>query len=124
MPCYFVPPGIRFKDYLFTEPVQLNGWRAPDCNGIVVLLARNPEWGPKPLEPLYFGEVSSVPAHARRDDLLIAVLPLPYSSAAQRRALCHELTSSLRPVSAAELARKVDVLEARQQEQNQQILSL
>jgi hypothetical protein len=62
----------------------------------------------------------------------VAHVPLPYSTATQRHALCKELILAHNPagqnngtiVSASELARKVDELEARQQEQNQQILSL
>jgi hypothetical protein len=88
---------------------------------------------------LYFAEFgndatrdTSLPIVARPHDLLVSVLPMPYSTAAQRRALCSELISAHNPacqtngtmVSAAELARKVDALEARQQEQSQQILSL
>jgi hypothetical protein len=139
MPCYVVPPGVRFNDSVFTEPVQLTVWRPPACAGIVAILARNPQWGPKPLQPLYFAEfgndaarATSLPANVRRDDLLVSVLPMPYSTAAQRRALCNELIAAHNPVcqangttvSAAELARKVDELDARQQEQSQQILSL
>jgi hypothetical protein len=134
-----VPPGIRFNDCLFSEAVALAGWRPPGCAGIVAILARNPQWGPKPLQPLYFGEfgndatrATSLPAIAHPDGLLISVLPLPYSTAAQRRALCDELIAAHNPacqangtmVSAKELVRKVDELEARQQEQSQQILSL
>jgi hypothetical protein len=60
----------------------------------------------------------------RREDFLVSVLLMPYSTPAQRRALCRELSAAYRPVSAAELASKVEQLEARQQEQSDQILSL
>lgn len=134
-----VPPGVRFNDCVFTEAVPLAAWRPPGCAGVVAIMARNPQWGPKPLQPLYFGEFgndatreTSLPIVARPQDLLISVLPMPYSTAAQRRSLCNELISAHNPacqangtiVSAADLARKVDELEARQQEQSQQILSL
>jgi len=133
-----VHPGVRFDDCLFTEPVPLAAWRPPTCGGIVAILARNSQWGPKPLQPLYFGEfgnatgAANLPMMARRDDLLVSVLPMPYSTAAQRSALCRELIAGHNPAcqgngamaSAAELARKVDELEVRQQEQSQQILSL
>src|SRR5260370_4077615 len=139
MRCFVVPPGVRFNDSLFTEPVQLAAWHPPACAGIVAILTRNPQWAPKPLEPLYFGEfgngaarVTSLPANARRVDLLVSVLPMPYSTAAQRHALCHELIAAHNPacqanvtmLSATELARKVDEMEARQQEQSQQIVYL
>jgi hypothetical protein len=101
-------------------------------------LARNPQWSPKPLQPLYFGEFGNdsrgrlLPPNARRADLLVSVLPMPYSTAMQRRTLCHNLIAAHNPawqanaaaVPAAELARKVNELETRQQEQSQQILSL
>jgi len=133
-----IPPGIRFNDCLFSEPAPLQAWRQPGCAGIVAILARNPQWSPKPLQPLYFGEFGNdaasravLPANASRD-LLVSVLPMPYSSAAQRRALCDELIAAHNPawqangtmVSSAVLARKVDELEARQLEQSQQILAL
>jgi hypothetical protein len=135
---YLVPPGVRFNDCLFSEPAPLPIWRLPRCAGIVAVLARNPRWSPKPLQPLYFGEFgngadsrTSLPANAGQD-LLVSVLPMPYSTAAQRRALCNELIAAHNPVwqpngtivSPATLARKVDDLEARQLEQSQQILAL
>jgi len=123
MSCYLVP-GIRFNNYMFTEPVPLSGWHPPACAGIVVILARNPQWGPKPLQALYFGEPASVRVNAGQERLLVSMLPMPYSTAFQRRALCQELSASYTPASAADLARKVEVLEARQQEQSEQILSL
>jgi hypothetical protein len=136
---YLLSAGVRFNDCLFTEPVQIAAWRPPGCAGIVTVLVRNPQWGPKPFQPLYIAEFgndaasgSILPASVRREDLLISVLPMPYSTAAQRRALCHELIAAYNPacqatgkaVSAFELARKVDQLEARQQEQSDRILSL
>ena len=124
MPLYWFPDGIRFSDYLFTEPVPLTGWHAPDCAGIAVILARNPHWGPKPLQPLSFGDIHELPSNLGRNDLLVSVLPMPYSTAAQRRALCCELMSTRFPVSQAAVAHKLDVLEARQQEQGERILSL
>jgi hypothetical protein len=142
MPFYFVPPGIRFNDYLFTEPVPLRQWQPPQCGGIAALLTRNAQWGPKPLQPLYFVEFGNdapntsaaprLPENTRPEDLLVAVLPMPFSSVAQRRALCKELIGAYNPTcqadgrvsSVTELAQKLDELEARQQEQSQQILSL
>jgi hypothetical protein len=49
---------------------------------------------------------------------------MPYSSPEQRRSLCRELTAAYNPASAAELAHRVETLEARQQELSQQITSL
>lgn len=142
MPFYFVPPGIRFNDCLFTEPVPLPHWQPPPCGGIAALLTRNPQWGPRPLQPLYFVEFGNdaptpsmaprLPGNTRAEDLLIAVLPMPFSSVAQRRSLCKELIGAYNPACQADgrvlpvtdLAQKVDELEARQQEQSRQILSL
>jgi len=125
MPWYCTPPGVRFNDYIFSEPAPLWDWRPPHCDGIAVVLVRNPQWGPKPFQPLYFwqfGGESRLPERLRGEDLMVAVLPMPYASAEQRRSVCRQLTASY--ISTAELAHKVDELEARQQEQSQQILSL
>jgi hypothetical protein len=134
-----VPAGVRFNDCLFSEPVPLAAWRPSSCAGILAILARNPQWSPKPLQPLYFGEFGNDAArgthlsvNARREDLLVSVMPMPYSTAVQRRSLCQELIAAYNPacqtnglaVSTAELVRKVNDLEARQQEQSQQILAL
>ena len=108
----------------------------------MAILARNPQWAPKPLQPLYFAEfgnnvgngiaVPRLPDDARIEDLLVSTLPMPYSTVSQRRSICKELIAAYNPtcqtkgpvVSAVELANKVEELEARQQEQSQQILSL
>jgi hypothetical protein len=136
---YILPAGLRFNDCLFTEPVPIAIWHPPGCAGIVTVLLCNPQWGPKPFQPVYvaaFGNDATrgniLPAPVGRDDLLISVLPMPYSTEAQRRSLCRELIAAYNPVcqanttfvSASELARKVDELEVRQQEQNDRILSL
>ena len=140
MPNYLVPPGIRFNDCMFTEPAQLAAWRPPGCAGIVAILARNPHWSPKPFQPLCFGEFgndagrgASLPTlsdNTRWEDLLVSVLPMPYSTVTQRRTLCNELIAAYNPAcqtgrtiaSTGGLERKVDELQARQQEQSQQIL--
>ena len=142
MPCYFGPAGIRFNVYLFTDPVPLTSWRPPGCAGVVAILSRNPQWAPKPLQALYFAEfgnnaashtvVPRFPEQTRVEDLLVAVLPMPYSNVTQRRAVWKELIAAYNPacqgnglaMSTVELANKVEELEARQQEQSQQILSL
>jgi len=141
MPWYFNPPGIRFNDYLFTDPVPFLNFRPPGLAGVAVVMARNPQWSPKPLQPLFFSEFGNnaangalpqLPAQAGSQDLYISVLAMPYSTASQRRAACKELIVAYNPAwqangssaSAAELAHKVEELEARQQEQSQQILSL
>lgn len=142
MACYLLPSGIRFNDYLFTDPVPLAQWRPSACAGVVVVLARNSQWAPKPLQPLFFSEfgnntaggtiAAALHSGARADDLLISAMPMPFSSVAQRRAVCKELIAAYNPawqssgmvVSTTQLAHQVEELEARQQEQSQQILSL
>jgi len=124
MGAYPLASGVRLSDCLFSEPMPVRAWRAPGCLGIVAILVRNPLWGPRPLQPLYFGESAGLRPNMQREDLLVAELPMPYSTASQRRALCHELNASYRVISTAELASKVDDLENRQQEQSRQILSL
>lgn len=126
MPCYWVAPGVRFNDYLFTEPEPLSSWRSPGCAGIVAILGRNPQWSPKPFEPLYFGELAQAARHPdpQADQLYVSVLPLPFSTVSQRRAIAKELNAAYRVGTGPELAQRVEELEARQQEQSQQILSL
>jgi hypothetical protein len=132
MACYFHPAGIRFNNFLFTDPVPFSSWRPPGCAGIVAILARNPQWGPKPLQPVCFvefGNNTRLPASTRVEDLMVAVLPMPYSSAVQRRAACRELIAGYNPacqsmLSTAEMAYKIEELEVRQQEQSEQIKSL
>ena len=142
MACYFIPTGIRFNDYVFADPVPVANWRPPACAGIAVILARNVQWAPKPLQPLFFSEfgnnagneasAANFAGKKRTDDLFVSALPMPFSTAAQRRAVCKELMAAYNPAwqtsgavfSATQLAGKVAELEARQQEQSQQILSL
>jgi hypothetical protein len=114
----------------------------PACGGLYAILAKDANWAPKPFQPLYFGEFGNnqqqslkmsgwAPAGAM-DGLYVATLALPFSTAAQRCALRNELVDAYNPVSQAvatrtsprELARKLDAIEVRQQEQNAQIIAL
>jgi hypothetical protein len=143
MPLLWVPPGIRFNDGVFTEPVRLAEWKPPQCAGLFVLLAPDLRWSPKPFQPLYFGEFGNndpgAPtlqdgwaAAGNTDALFVAALALPYSTTAQRCALRNELVQAYNPVSQTEgartstreLARKLDAIEVRQHEQNTQIIAL
>jgi hypothetical protein len=138
---YLVAPGLRFNDCLFTEPVQLAHWVPPNGAGIVAILARNTNWAPKPFQVIYFGEFGNdarrslesreMRFHAPGGNLYVSVLALPFSSSAQRIALRNELISAYNPAcqatetaSPADLARRMDVVEARQHEHHTQILSL
>ena len=136
---YLVAPGLRFNDCVFSEPVPFAEWLPPACGGVAAVLARDPNWAPKPFRPLYFSEfgndarrsLGNVPLPAAAGNLYVAVLPLPFSTAAQRRALRQEFIAAYNPIcqaqgtpSADELARKLDEIESRQQEQNAQITAL
>ena len=91
--------GIRFNDCLFTEPVRISEWTPPRCGGIVAVLAHDSQWAPRPFRPLFFGEFGndSRPITGT-DDFLISVLPMPYSTSTQRRALRDELVSGYNPI--------------------------
>lgn len=91
--------GIRFNDCVFSEPVRFSEWFPPTCGGIVAVLAHDPNWGPRPFRPLYFGEFGNdsrrFPGNA---PFLIAVCAMPYSTSAQRRTLCDELIAGYNPL--------------------------
>jgi hypothetical protein len=133
--------GIRFNDCFFTEPTPLTQWRPPQYPGLFVILVRDPNWAPKPFQPLYFGEFgNNAPEISLRGEplfhldprrsaeLLVATLPMPFSTTSQRCALRDELMWAYNPVCQThtpkappqELARKVEQLEMRHQEQTAQ----
>jgi hypothetical protein len=126
--------GIRFNDYVFSEPVRLAEWRPPKCAGFFVILARDPNWSPKPFQPLYFGEFGNNSRETFPADgtLYAAALLLPYSTTGQRWSLRNELVWAYNPtcqsggdrMSVRELARRVDEMEVRQQEHDSQLLLL
>jgi hypothetical protein len=131
---YLLVPGLRFNDCFFTEPVRLADWVVPGHGGIVAVLVRDSRWAPKPFQPLYFAEFGNgfrrLPVSPDRN-LYVAVLPMPFSTAAQRRAARNELIASYNPVwqaadgaSREELSRRLDALEARQEEAHAQILGM
>ena len=99
-----VSQGIRFNDYLFSEPTRLVDWQTPKYAGLFVILAQDANWAPKPYQPLYFGEFGNntpealLPGHhpvPRAGEgntmLFVSALPLPFSTTAQRWALRNEL---------------------------------
>jgi hypothetical protein len=97
-----VPSGIRFNDCLFSEPTRLADWKVPKYAGLFVILATDANWVPKPYQPLYFGEfgnntpetslpVSYALPRSQGYALFISVLPMPFSTTAQRWALRNEL---------------------------------
>jgi hypothetical protein len=136
--------GIRFNDCLFSEPVRLAGWVPPRFPGLFVILARDSNWAPRNFQPLCFGEFgnnspalagsseyASLLRAANNKDLSVSVLPLPFSTSAQRLAIVQELVSGYNPVlqgpsssSPDELSVRLNQLERRHQEQNEKILFL
>jgi hypothetical protein len=98
-----VPSGIRFNDCLFTEPSRVTDWKVPKYAGLFVILSKDANWAPKPYRPLYFGEFGNntpepaVPmsyglaTRSEGDALFISVLPMPFSTTAQRWTLRNEL---------------------------------
>jgi hypothetical protein len=130
-----VGPGIRFNDFLFSEPVPLRNWTPPKFAGLCVLLVRDTNWAPRQFQPLCFGEFGNnlriqwatdalrLPAF---ESLLVAVLPLPFSSSSQRYDIRNELVWAYNPVCQAaapaqsELVRKLDDLEKKHEEQTTQ----
>ena len=133
--------GIRFNDCFFTEPVRLIEWQPPLYAGLFVILGRDPNWAPKPFQPLYFGEFgnnardvnvpgdSLFPFDLRRSaELFIATLPMPFSTTSQRYTVRDELLWAYNPLYQArlaqtpphDLARKVEELQKGHQEQSVQ----
>lgn len=101
-------PGIRFNDCMFSEPVALAGWTPPRYAGLFAVLVKDANWAPKAFQPLYFGELGNnapppsldyhrLLAAAKGRTLLVAVLPMPFSTTAQRRQLCQELVGAYNP---------------------------
>ena len=103
-------PGIRFNDCMFSEPVTVDRWTQPKYAGLFAVLVNDPDWAPKSFRPLHFGEfgnnapLAALPidytrlmATAQGRTLFVAVLPLPFSTTAQRRELRNELLWAYNP---------------------------
>jgi hypothetical protein len=140
MNLHVLPLGIRFNDYVFTEPKRIGDWLRPHCPGVLAILGSDPNWAPKPLRPLCFEEFGAeaplgLPQTLQRliehsaGHLFVAVVPMPFSTTAQRRSVRDQLVSVYRPAwqsSAAsaepgELARKLDELEKKHDESATQV---
>ena len=127
--------GIRFNDYLFSEPSRIVDWAPPKCAGICAVLARDPNWAPRPFQPLWFwefGNNSDLPRLARMTNpqaLFASVLAMPFSTSAQRSEVRDQLVWAYNPVYQAsggsavqsELAHKLDELERKHEEQTTQL---
>ena len=104
-----VPQGIRLNDCIFSEPTRMADWKVPKYAGLFVILVKDANWAPKPYQPLYFGEFGNntpphapvnhalLPSGASDGTLLISVLPMPFSTTAQRWALRNELMWAYNP---------------------------
>ena len=92
---------------MFSQPVRLADWIPPAGAGLVAVLAHDPNWSPKPFQPLYIGEFGhdarrsleshGLPPAVLQGDVWVAVLPLPYTTSTQRRALRDELIEAYNP---------------------------
>ncbi len=126
------PPGIRFDDYVFTEARHISQWMRPQYAGVLVILGGNPQWAPKPFEPLCFEEFGNNDDPLAQlvrlaGDLFFSVLPMPFSTTAQRCSLRDQLISAYSPAwqpkrsGRTELAGKIDELEKKTEEQTNQL---
>jgi hypothetical protein len=137
--------GIRFNDCLFSEPTPLPGWTPPRFAGLFAILVHDPNWAPKPFQPLCFGELRNnarqpllytdfarLVATAGSRTLLVSVLPLPFSTTTQRWALRDELIWAYNPTcqisganaTAPDLAHRMNELERQNRDQSAQVLLL
>lgn len=137
--------GIRFNDCFFLEPARLADWVPPRFTGLFVILACDPNWAPRLFQPLCFGELSNnavdplerngygwLLGAADRKQLFVSVLPMPFSTGAQRAALRSELIAAYNPVlqpgvataSPAGLVHRIEEMEKRHEEHTAQVLVL
>lgn len=137
--------GIRFNDCLFSEPVCLAAWTQPRFAGLIVILVNDPNWAPRPFQPLYFGEFGNnaplppllrdyarLTALAKGRTSYVSVLPMPFSTAAQRWQMHNQLVSAYNPegqtdgatLPHGELATRLSDLEKQHHDQAAQVMSL
>jgi hypothetical protein len=130
--------GIRFGDYVFTEPIPLDRlFLPPHSTGVYAILIPDPTWGPRDFQPLFFGEFAhgrySITAAelslsyraAAGKSLYIAVLGIPEAHAGDLASLKQKLIYAYRPICnrddgsdmAIETARRLEQLERRTYEQ-------
>src|SRR5438093_10729504 len=101
---YLVSAGIRFNDYVFSEPRRLVEWPPPKWAGICAILATDSNWSPKPLQPLCFLEFGNN-ADLRRlaripnaEALYVSALAMPYSTTHQRSEVRNQLAWAYNPL--------------------------
>jgi hypothetical protein len=134
--------GIRFNDCVFSEPTPLGHWTPPRCTCLYTILIADLNWAPRPYQPLYFGEFGNNAAFQLLEkarefaarlpgkEVFVAVLPVPFSTTAQRWLLRNELVWAYNPpysmpvgegAAPTELVRKLDELERRHQEETAEL---
>jgi hypothetical protein len=142
---FLFAPGIRFNDCYFIEPVRFADWIPPKTPGVFAILACDAEWGPKPFRPLWFGEFGNESPNPLEDAgcgwfarwegrkaLFVAVCAIPFSTAAQRKALCSDLVRAYHPVLQAhgshapsgDLSTRLEEMERRHQDHAAQVMML
>ena len=110
MGSYLATRGIRFNDCYFSEPTHLGNWVQPRYAGLLGIVVSDPNWAPKPFQPLYFGEfgnnapIAALPSNyaslllaANGRALLVCVYPMPFSTTAERWAVRNELVWAYNP---------------------------
>jgi hypothetical protein len=134
--------GIRFNDCVFSEPTSISHWTPPHCACLYALLVSDPNWAPRPYHALYFGEFGNNGAERllekARDfaarlfgrEVFASVLPMPFSTTAQRWMLRNELIWAYNPpystpdaetAAPTELVQKLDELERRHHEETAEL---
>jgi hypothetical protein len=133
------PVGIRFGDYVFSDPVPLSRFSLPPrSGGLYVVLMPDPSWGPWHLQPLFFGEFGAQrETHMSQEQqvcclkvaagrsLYVAVYAPPLQHGWELSQIKKELIERYRPVSnlasidaAAEIGYRLDSLEKQILEQD------
>jgi hypothetical protein len=138
---YMVAPGIRFDEFVFSDPRRLAETALPKCGGVLVLMIGDPNWAPKHFQPLCFREFGNNsqqvlaydPARLGRtlqaEALFVSILALPFSTAAERCEIRDKLVRAYNPfcqtggspVLQSELVHKLDQLERKNEEQTLQV---
>jgi hypothetical protein len=133
--------GIRFNEYIFTEPQALVNWMPPKYAGLLVLLTKDANWAPQPFQPLWFGEFGNNAQHLaatrliqipQTEHVFISVLSLPFSTTTQRCAIRDQLIWAYNPTlqtqhlasAPGELASKLSQLERKHEEQTTELRQL
>jgi hypothetical protein len=131
--------GIRFNDYIFTEPERLLECAPPRCAGVFAILVQDHNWAPKPFQPLWFGEFGNNAQHLFTDQpphgesLYLSVFPMLFSTTEQRCAVRDRLvwaynpilqSNKRSPIFGGEWAHKLRDLERKHEEHTAELCTL